>query len=234
MINNIIDLLHEILKEIEKNNPYYLIGKGGTILSIYHLGHRDSQDLDFDCPIEYKDKDFHGYFLNIFMQLMNKKLFNKFEINKKELSGTNRFHMSITFFTHKQLPQTKIDINFIAEQPKNLLSQGNFKFYDLNQLFIHKVETYIRREEIRDIIDIGTAVIKLDYKNFPDETNFSKDLEIAIQKIESLKNNPRQWRDWFDSINLKFYIVNKKNFQNFLDKTSRELFKFKNQLEKKV
>ena len=31
MISNIISLLREILKEIEKDNPYGLIGKGGTI-----------------------------------------------------------------------------------------------------------------------------------------------------------------------------------------------------------
>ena len=72
MINNIISLLRELLKEIEKDNPFGLIGKGGTILAIYHLNHRDSQDLDFDCLTKNKDKDFEGYFKSIFDKVTEK------------------------------------------------------------------------------------------------------------------------------------------------------------------
>ena len=33
----ILDILQEFLHEIEKDNPYKLIGKGGTILSLFYL-----------------------------------------------------------------------------------------------------------------------------------------------------------------------------------------------------
>lgn len=48
----ILDVLEQFLHEIEKNNPHKLIGKGGTILSLFYLNrHRESEDLDFDTTL---------------------------------------------------------------------------------------------------------------------------------------------------------------------------------------
>ena len=39
----IIDILEEIVKEIDKNNPYDLVLKGGTALALFYLNkHRES------------------------------------------------------------------------------------------------------------------------------------------------------------------------------------------------
>src|SRR3989338_6266429 len=127
MINNIISLLREILKEIEKDNPYGLIGKGGTILAIYYLNHRDSQDLEFDCLTNNKDKDFETYFKLIFDKVTKTHKLS-YEVKKTAFSATGRFHLRVIFSTHKELPPTKMEINFIDQLPDDLITLGEMKF----------------------------------------------------------------------------------------------------------
>ena len=70
----ILDILREFLQEIEKDNPYKLIGKGGTILSLIYLNrHRESEDLDFDTELDVSQhKNIELYFLAILERLKNK------------------------------------------------------------------------------------------------------------------------------------------------------------------
>ena len=50
----ILTILEEFVKEIEKDNPYKLVIKGGTALSLFYLNHhRESEDLDFDADMSY-------------------------------------------------------------------------------------------------------------------------------------------------------------------------------------
>ena len=56
-MTRLLDILQEFLKELEQDNPYGLILKGGTALAVYHcIGHRESEDLDFDVSIEFLDR----------------------------------------------------------------------------------------------------------------------------------------------------------------------------------
>ena len=52
-MTRLMEILMKIIEEIEKYNPYGLIFKGGTALSILYLNqHRKSEDLDFDVDIK--------------------------------------------------------------------------------------------------------------------------------------------------------------------------------------
>ena len=52
----IMEILEKIIDQITKENPYGLIFKGGTALSLIHLDHhRESEDLDFDVVIKLID-----------------------------------------------------------------------------------------------------------------------------------------------------------------------------------
>lgn len=229
MINNIISLLRELLKEIERDNPFGLIGKGGTVLAIYHLNHRDSQDLDFDCLTENKDKDFEAYFKSIFDRVIkNHKL--KYKVNKTSFSGTGRFHMGVTFSTYKDLEPTKMEINFIDRLPNDLITLGEFKFYSLEHLFIQKLKASADRGEIKDLIDIGSALNSkeptLDVKKLKKCEDIFSLIEKAISTIEKLEQDPKGWKEEFATIQLKFDI-NEKNFPQFIKKTKTELYKLK-------
>ncbi len=229
MINNIISLLRELLKEIEKDNPFGLIGKGGTILAIYHLNHRNSQDLDFDCLTKNKDKDFEAYFKSIFDKVTEKHKL-KYKVNKTSFSGTGIFHMGVTFSTYKDLVPTKMDINFIDRLPDDLITFGEFKFYSLEHLFFQKLKASADREEIKDLIDIGSALKSkeptLDSKKLKRYEDICSLIDKAISRIERLEQDPKWWKEEFATTVLKFDI-NEKNFPQFIKKTKTELFKLK-------
>jgi len=229
MINNIISLLREILKEIEKDNPLGLIGKGGTILAIYHLNHRDSQDLDFDCLAKNKDQDFEAYFKSIFDKVTKKHKL-KYKINKTSFSGTGRFHMKIIFSTYKDLPPTKMEINFIDNLPNELNTLRKMKFYSLEHLFFQKLKASASRGEIKDLIDIGSALKSkepvLDSKKLKKYDSILNLIDITISTIERLEKDPKEWKEEFSTTELKFDI-NEKNFPQFIKKTKIELYKLK-------
>ncbi|MBI5797936.1 nucleotidyl transferase AbiEii/AbiGii toxin family protein [Candidatus Woesearchaeota archaeon] len=235
MISNIISLLREILKEIEKDNPYGLIGKGGTILAIYHLNHRDSQDLDFDCLTKNKDKDFETYFKSIFDKVTKEHKLNC-RVNKTSFSATGRFHMNVIFSTYKDLPPTKMEVNFIDKLPNDLITLGEMKFYPLEHLFFQKLKATIDRREIKDLIDIGSALKSkepmLDYKKLETYENILTLIDGAISIIEKLEKNPKEWKEELATTELKFDI-NEKNFPQFMNKTKTGLHRLKNYFKKK-
>ena len=66
-MSGVIGILEQFLQEIEKGNPFKLIAKGGTILSLFYLNHhRESEDLDFDTTLDKNQhKNIEFYFLSI-------------------------------------------------------------------------------------------------------------------------------------------------------------------------
>lgn len=225
-MNKIILLLGEILKEIEKENPLGLIGKGGTILTHYHLGHRDSQDLDFDCLVENKGKDFEKYFRSIFDRVIEKHKI-AYKINKSpSFSSKGRFHMNVTFSTYKELPSTKMEINFIDKLPDDLISQGEFRFYSLESLFYQKLKASASRGEIKDIIDVGVALKSkepiLDVDRLKKYDKICELIDCAIITLNDLQKNPAGWKQEFGITQLKF-TINEKGFPSFIEHTKRGL-----------
>lgn len=104
----------------EKDNPYKLIGKGGTILSLFYLNrHRESEDLDFDTTLERSEyKNIEAYFISILENLKANGLVSNYTKGKSGIAATNRYHMNITLETYKTF-RTKIDVDFV-EPAKHL------------------------------------------------------------------------------------------------------------------
>ena len=232
MIRNIISLLQGVLKEIEKDNPYNLIGKGGTILSVYHLNHRDSQDLDFDCLNANKDKDWDTYFKSIFDKAIQKFAPQKitYYVTKPgSFSSRGRYHMKVIFSTHKPLPPTKMEINFINSEPSDVLKHNQFRFYSLENLFFQKLKAFADRAEIKDVIDIGYSLKstnpKLDPRKLRDYSDMRSLIEKAINRISELEKKQKEWKEEFQSTELNFKTVNERNFLSFIRKTKLELRK---------
>lgn len=99
----ILYILQEFLKEIEKDNPYRLIGKGGTILSLFYFNiHRESEDLDFDTTLDKSQyRNIESYFISILEKLKGKGLIKSYSKGKSGLAATNRYHINIALETHK-------------------------------------------------------------------------------------------------------------------------------------
>ena len=169
----ILDILREFLHEIEEDNPYRLIGKGGTILSLFYLDrHRESEDLDFDTTMERaKYREIEAYFISILEKLKGRGLIKSYAKGKSGLASTNRYHLNITMETHKAF-HTKIDVDFVG--PVKLLEKkGEFLYYPIERLFIGKLITFIGRKEFKDLYDVSHMLPKINLKVFKGNPNVS-------------------------------------------------------------
>jgi predicted nucleotidyltransferase component of viral defense system len=159
-----MELLTKIIEHIEEDNPYKLVFKGGTALSILHLNrHRESEDLDFDADLKYLDDYmvFRDYFIDIFDKIKKDKIIDDYKIGKTGLAKTNRFHMKIQFISYKTF-HTKLDIDFIKPSDK-LKHRGELLFYSIERMFISKVITFTQRQEFKDFIDVAFMLPKIDF-----------------------------------------------------------------------
>src|SRR3989344_4082594 len=131
----ILDILQEFLHEVEKDNPYKLIGKGGTILSLLYLNrHRESEDLDFDTSLDRgQHKNIEAYFISVLENLKGKGLIKSYSKSKSGLAATNRYHMNLILETHKAY-HTKIDVDFV-EPVKLLKKKGELFYYSMERMF---------------------------------------------------------------------------------------------------
>jgi len=89
-MTHILTILEEFLKEMEKNNPYQLVIKGGTALSLFYLNHhRESEDLDFDADLSYlkEYEKIEAYFVSILEQLRQNHVLKNFSHRFCSASG---------------------------------------------------------------------------------------------------------------------------------------------------
>src|SRR3990167_8362828 len=110
----ILDILQQFLNEIEKDNTFKLVGKGGTILSLFYLNrHRESEDLDFDTTLgKGQSKNIENYFISILDRLKVKGVIISYSKGKSGLAATNRYHVNFVLTTYKTI-HTKIDVDFV-------------------------------------------------------------------------------------------------------------------------
>lgn len=225
----LLDILQEFLKEIEKNNPYKLIGKGGTILSLLYLNrHRESEDLDFDTTLERSQyKNIESYFISILEQLKLKGIINSYSKGKSGLAATNRYHMNITLETYK-IFHTKIDVDF-AEPAKSLEKRGELFYYPIERLFIGKLITFISRKEFKDIYDIAYMAPKVDLKVFKNNPNVAKLIDDALKTIENEEIAPL-YKKAFRNVDLRFKSLKESEIDSFVQKLIRDLRVLKNKI----
>jgi|SRR3989338_5149207 len=225
----ILDILQEFLHEVEKDNPYKLIGKGGTILSLLYLNrHRESEDLDFDTSLNRSQhNNIETFFISILEKLKSKGLIKSYIKGKSGLAVTNRYHMNITLETYKTY-HTKIDVDFV-EPAKLLKRKGELYYYPVERLFIGKLITFIERKEFKDIYDVVHMIPKLDLKIFKGNPNVAKLIEDAIRVIET-EDIIILYKKAFRNVDLKFKSFKESEIENFVEKLARDLRVIKNKI----
>ncbi len=225
----ILDVLEEFLREMEKSNPYKLIGKGGTVLALFYLNrHRESEDLDFDTTLEKSHYEkIEAYFISILERLKGRGLIKSYKKGKSGLAATNRYHMNVSLETYKEF-HTKIDVDFV-KPAKSLEKKGELLYYKIERLFIGKLITFISRKELKDIYDASHMINKVDLKAFKGNTNVIKLLDDAIKAIES-ENIVPLYRKAFRNADLRFKSLKESEIGKFSAKLARDLRMLRNKL----
>lgn len=229
-MTKILDILKEFLKEMEKSNPYNLIAKGGTALSVYYLDHhRESEDLDFDTNLDKKYyKEIENYFLEILENLKEMGILKDYSKEKSGLAGTNRYHMKLQLESYK-IFNTKIDVDFV-KPVKKLNKKGKLFIYSLEDTLITKMIAFINRREFKDIYDISHILPKINIKildNYPNIIELLNNLIIMIQNEDMLS----LYKKAFRNVDLRFRDLKEPNINKFISKMTRDLRILKNQLD---
>lgn len=225
----ILDVLEEFLREVEKSNPHGLIGKGGTILSLFYLGrHRESEDLDFDTMLgKSQYRKIEVYFISILERLKRKGFIRGFSIGKSGLAATNRYHMSITLETYKKF-HTKIDVDFV-KPVKSLEKKGELRYYTIERLFIGKLIAFAGRKEFKDIYDLSHMVNKLDLEIFKGNQNVIRLIDDAVKVIES-EEVVLLYKKAFRNVDLRFKSLKEPKIGEFVAKLVRDLRMLRNRI----
>jgi predicted nucleotidyltransferase component of viral defense system len=218
-----MELLTKVIEQIEKDNPYKLVFKGGTALAILHLNrHRESEDLDFDADIRYLD-DYTGirdYFIGIFENLKKDKIIDDYIIGKTGLAKTNRFHMKIQFVSYKTF-YTKLDIDFIKPSNK-LKNHGELLFYSIERMFISKVITFTERQEFKDFIDIAYMLPKIDFTVYDNKKKLAELLQRMIESVDE-KTLIKRYDSISRNVDLKIKGLRKGEIYRLIERTFRDI-----------
>lgn len=225
----IIDILEQFLQEMEKNNPYKLIAKGGTALSLFYLNHhRESEDLDFDTTLDKNQhKNIESYFLSILEHLKKKGILKNYHKGKSGLASTNRYHINLVLETYKEF-YTKIDVDFV-KPIKNLKKKGALFYYPLERMFIGKSMTFVNRKEFKDIYDINYMLSKLDLKTFKNNTHVAALIDDLINTIRE-RDIVSLYKKSFRNVDLRFKDLRESGIEAFITKLIRDLRIFKNRI----
>jgi len=227
----ILAVLEKFLDEIKKDNPYKLVIKGGTALSLFYLNHhRESEDLDFDVDISYlKDyKKIEAYFIDILEKLKQKNYIKKFSKGKSGLASTNRYHMKLQIETYKTF-NTKIDVDFV-EIPENLNNKGELFLYSPERLFVTKMLTFISRNEFKDLYDVAYLIHHIDITGFRHNQNV---INLVDKFINTILNQDviRLFKNAFRNVDLRFKDLKDGGVEQFTLKTVRNMRIMKNKLK---
>ncbi|MBI2137880.1 nucleotidyl transferase AbiEii/AbiGii toxin family protein [Candidatus Woesearchaeota archaeon] len=228
----ILEILGEFLKEIEKDNPYRLIGKGGTILALLHLGaHRESEDLDFDTATDKsRHREIESYFLGLLERLKQNGVIKDYHKGKSGMAATNRYHMKLELETHKTF-YTKIDVDFIGKTD-NLKMKGKLRYYSLERLFVGKAVAFVSRTEFKDIYDIAHMLGKIDIESFRNNKNVIELLDSLIESVQK-KDALALYKAAFRNVDLHFKDVKEHDTEKFVANLIRDLRVLRNRLCKR-
>jgi len=229
-MSSILYILEEFLKEVQKNNPYKLVIKGGTALSLFYLNHhRESESLDFDTSItnSEKYKDIEDYFINILNKLKEKDIIKDFKLGKTGLASTQRYHMKLELKTYKDF-QTKIDVDFV-KLPKKLEQKGELYLYTIERIFITKLLAFSDRLEFKDIYDISYLLPKINIKQFIHNQNVISLIGSIINIIEK-EDMLKLYKSAFRNVDLRFKHLKEAQIENFISKIIKNLRILKNKI----
>lgn len=226
----VLSVLEDFLREMEKDNPYGLVLKGGTCLSLFYLNHhRESEDLDFDSDISNLKKygELESYFIGILGKLKEKQIIKDFTLGKRGLAATVRYHMKLELETYKTL-QTKIDVDFV-DLPKKLEQKGELCFYTKERIFIAKMIAFTNRREFKDLYDLSYLLPKIDPRPFAHNLEVIKLIDGLIRIIGE-EDVVRLYRSAFRNVDLRFRDLKQSEVGSFVSKFVTNLRILRNKL----
>lgn len=229
-MTRVLSILREFLKEVELDNPYKLVLKGGTALSLFYLNHhRESEDLDFDSDISNmkKYREVEKYFISILKRLKEKQMLKDFKLGKRGLASTNRYHMKLRLETYKTF-QTKIDVDFV-ELPKKLEKKGELYFYTKERIFITKMITFTNRREFKDLYDLSYLLPKVDITPFIRNREVIKLIDNLI-RILGEEDVVRLYRSAFRNVDLRFRDLKPSQVGSFVSRFVKNMRILRNKL----
>lgn len=227
----LLTILEEFLKEVEANNPYKLIIKGGTALSLFYLNHhRESEDLDFDADISSLSdyKKIEAYFISILEKMRQNNILKSFSKGKSGLAATNRYHMKLRLETYKTF-DTKIDVDFV-QIPEHLKKQGELFLYSPERLFITKMVTFLDRKEFKDLYDISHLLLHIDIAVFKHNQHVIHLLDEVIHSLLR-EDITKIFKNAFRNVDLRFKDLKENQIAQFSSQLLKRLRILKNQLE---
>lgn len=229
-MTRVLSILGEFLKEVELDNPYKLVLKGGTALSLFYLNHhRESEDLDFDSDISNmkRYKEVEKYFISILKRLKEKQILQDFKLGKRGLTSTNRYHMKLQLVTYKTF-QTKIDVDFV-ELPKKLEQKGELYFYTKERMFITKIIAFNNRREFKDLYDLSYLLPKIDITPFVHNQEVIKLIDNLIRIIGE-EDIARLYKSAFRNVDLRFRGLKQSQVDTFVSKFVKKMRILRNKL----
>ena len=126
-----------------RNNFYFT---GGTALSVYYFGHRESEDLDF-----FTEQDLPKELVQQFVSKTASK--HKLKFNLREIEGFN--NILVYNIDFGKLGEVKIDFNSYPypQVEKRQLTDG-MKIDSLLDIGTNKLQTITQRTEVKDYVDL--------------------------------------------------------------------------------
>ncbi len=219
-----MEVLKAFCKEVEKENPFGLVLKGGTALALYHFNHRESEDLDFDADVGLRKKyqQLAAYFTSILDQLQQQGLLVGYRITKSDFASTNRFHIKIELKTRKTY-YSKIDVDFV-ELPLVLEQRGELRLYPLERMFVGKCLTFVNRKEFKDLYDLSYLSPKVATEKLTKKTEIMELIQdvIATAQTEDVK---QLFRLAFRNVDLHFKDLPESRIDEFTQNTIQRLRK---------
>jgi len=231
-VTRIMDILELMLDEIKKDNPYGLVLKGGTALALHHLSrHRESEDLDFDVPLQYltEYETVSTYLKALLYKLKSDRLISNFQIRKEGFSSKAVYHMNIAITTHRQY-LTKFDLSFL-EMSHEIELDGQLGFYTAKRMLVMKLLTFVSRENLKDLFDIYHLLRLVK----PTELQEAHKVADLIDKVIDKCEQPALtviFKKTLENIDLHFQHLKERDLSPFMERTINLLKVFRNQLRR--
>jgi predicted nucleotidyltransferase component of viral defense system len=229
----LFDVLKALLDRMKEDNPFGLVLKGGTALAVHHLpGHRESEDLDFDAPIELRQRNAEivKYFKERLEGLRRDGVLTGYEIPKAVFASTDRFHMTVLLAAHVRF-QTKMDLTY-RPMPDELETDGQLRFYTSERMLVDKLLTFASRGGLKDLYDLSMLLEKVKAGSYREPAKLAGLVDRTIERCNAsgmVADYGRELRH----ADLRFRYLKESGVEAFVARTARNLRRFRNELMKK-
>lgn len=219
-----MEVLRAFCQEVEHDNPFGLVLKGGTALALYYFDHRESEDLDFDVDLRLREEyqKIEEYFMQTWEKIRQQGMITECRITKSAIAATNRFHLKVELKTGRTY-YSKIDLDFV-ELPQNLEKKGELHLYPLERIFVGKCLAFISRKEFKDLYDLAYLAPKVAAEKITKRPEVAELIKNVIETVES-HDMKMMFKLAFRNVDLRFKGIAEPKIEPFVKNTVQKLRK---------